>query len=68
MSDKKRFYDGDRKYLDVKIHRKDGKIWENPLKLSEVFLVSQMAQDIETDHLTVTLTETTTHGYKYIFG
>lgn len=57
-----------RKYLFVMVHRKDGSKWENPLKISEVHLISQMAQDEGTEKLTVTLTETTSSGYKYIFG
>lgn len=57
-----------RKYLSVIVHRVNGKTWDNPLKMSEAYLISQMAQDVETEKLTVTLTVTTSAGYKHIFG
>lgn len=57
-----------RKYLHVLKHRTNGSIWENPLKLSEASLISVMAQDEETEKLTITLTETTPAGYKHLFG
>jgi len=57
-----------KKYLNVIKHRTNGRTWSNPLKLSEAYLISQMAQDIEYSHLTVTLGEATPEGYKAIFG
>lgn len=57
-----------KKYLDVKKHRTNGAVWDNPLKLSEAYLISQMAQDVEFDKIIVRLAEATPEQYEAIFG
>lgn len=56
-----------KKYLSVIVTRKDGTTFRNPLKLSEVHLISKIAQ--ENLSIEVRLIECATTGqYKAIFG
>lgn len=55
-----------KKYLDVKITSHSGKVWDNPLKLSEGHLIPPLAANNR--HLTVRCVEITESEYKLIFG
>ena len=54
-----------KKYLQCFITRYDGTSFNNPLKLSEVYLISQISQ--ENKSVLVTLVECSQAEYKVIF-
>jgi hypothetical protein len=55
-----------KKYLDVKIQRKNGSWFNNPLKLSEAHLISKIAQ--ENQKIIIYSAECNLSHYKYLFG
>ena len=58
-----------REYLNLEIERKDGTTFRNPLQLSEVHLISKIAQDKDTVKITVTIGHCISPAqYKSIFG
>jgi hypothetical protein len=57
-----------KKYLYVIVTRKDGTTFPNHLKLSEVHLLSKIAQDNGTEMVTVKAKCTGIDHYKQMFG
>lgn len=55
-----------KKYLHCIVTTNDGRVFENPLKLSEARLISQMAQ--ENKSVLVTTRECTQQYYEMTFG
>jgi len=55
-----------KKYLHVVVNRNDGTYFKNPLKLSEAYLISKMAQ--ENKEIIVSLKTIPERDYKIIFG
>jgi hypothetical protein len=55
-----------KKYLSVQVTRRDGKMFCNPLKLSESHLISKMAKENKSLH--IILMECNSKEYKSIFG
>lgn len=55
-----------KKYLACTITHKNGTIFSNPLKLSEVNLLAQMAKEFKS--ITIELRECSKGQYKSIFG
>ena len=54
-----------KKYLQCLVTRKDGSIYSNPLKLSEAYLISQLAQ--ENEKVSVKAKECTKGEYESMF-
>jgi hypothetical protein len=57
-----------KKYLYIIVRHADGKTHKNPLKLSEAYLISKIAQDYANATIIIELATATTEQYKYIFG
>ena len=55
-----------KKYLDVFVKENNGKVYSNPLKLSEVHLITQILK--ENQSVEISITECTEARYKSIFG
>lgn len=55
-----------KKYLDVRVTKHDGSTFSNPLKLSEAYLISQLAQNSQ--RVMVTCLECNKEYYKSLFG
>lgn len=54
------------KYLSVEVETNEGGTFHNPLKLSEVRFISQLAQ--ENKKVTVVFNECDDEDFKYLFG
>ncbi len=55
-----------KKYLKCTVTPNVGKVFENPLKLSEAYMISQLAQ--ENNNVLVKFVETDESTYNFIFG
>ena len=55
-----------RQYLEVTVFTKSGEVFNNPLTLSESYLVSQLAQ--QNKRLEIQIIRCTALDYKRIFG